>query len=211
MPESTNPAADNTIEFKIAELQRQVENLAAVPSVFKTGDYLFSEATHPLMVGTTLSDGGRPGWWLMNGATFTAADDPALFGLRGVTTLPDFQDRVLGVPGATNAAWLATGSAASGGGTTDTAATHTHATDAAATHTHTLPAMGAPTTNQISAGALGEGTYTAAFDHLHSLSATDAAGAHSHTAAAGGAHSHTVTGGSNMQPTRFCGTAWIKR
>jgi len=213
MPESTNPAADNSLEYKVAELQRQIANLASVGSEFKTGDYLFSEVTHPLMVGSTLSDGGRAGWWLMNGATFTSADDPQLFALRGSTTLPDFQDRVVGVPGSTNAAWLSTGAAALSG-TSGAEAAHTHTnsnTDTAPDHAHTVPTTDGP--NATTVVQSGTGVTVASSGHAHGNYNTGTGGTHAHsvpTTGAGSSHSHSLSG-STIQPTRFCGTAWIKR
>ena len=194
MPAGTNPAADNTLEYQIAELQRQVANLANASGGFQTGDYLFSEVVHPDMIGSTLSDGGRPGWWLMNGATFVAADDPTLFQIRGSTTLPDYNDRVLGVPGSTHPAWEASGA------DSVSVAAHTHSTPA---HAHGVGSISATVASNGS--FQGGATGTVGSPGSASMGGSTASDGSSTTGSGGGSSVSVV------QPTRFCGAAWIKR
>lgn len=221
MPAGTNPAADNTVEYATSDLARRLEALEkAVSGVFKTGDHLSSDVAHPDMLTTTLSDGGRPGWWLRNGATIVQADDPGLYDLLGGTTLPDDRGKVV-VPPKTGTAFPTRGTVVGAETVAADLEAHTHGSSAlsvtgapggtfgSSAHIHT---MGGPTVTALldAGGTLSYATGS----HVHdnggpsataspTLGSLDVGGS-TDSAGSGGGHN-------NIQPTRVCGSAWIKR
>lgn len=189
---SLDPIAKNDVWATMAALARRLRALESVGggSAFQTGDILHSLKTHPDMLTTTLSDGGRPGWWLLNGATDPnmQTTDPVLFEMLGGNVLEDARGRVLAAPKSGGA--FAAG-AEIGAETGPVSVSGTTGAEAGHTHGVSLP---------TSVGQSGSG-----------FTATQTS---SVITGAGSAHSHSFSGSGSadtIQPTLVVGSVWIKR
>lgn len=222
---SLDPIAKNDVWATMAALARRLRALESVSGSagFQTGDILDSVKAHPDMLTTTLSDGGRPGWWLLNGATDPnmATTDPLLFELLGGNVLKDARGKVRAGP-RTSSIFVAGNSigaesgfvsvSVDGGtvsGSTSTAGSHSHggATGSAGGHSHSDTAIG-PVAGGGAQFAAQSGSVSTVGGHTHSIGAD---GNHSHTfsgslsGASGSGSSDTI------QPTLVVGSVWIKR
>jgi hypothetical protein len=202
MPAGGNPIETGSNEERIAQLESLVTSILN-RSDFLPGDYMFSEQAPPEFIAGTLSAGGRPGWWLANGATMVAADDPHLYEiLASSTTLPDYRGRVMVGPSGTT--FTARGTLV-GAVSDNINITLSGNTGAEAAHTHgpggyqvVLPA-GALNPTAAAPGPPVAGTYSV-----------------TGTSGAGSSHLHSLSGSfgdvaTTIQPTRCCGAVWIKR
>jgi hypothetical protein len=182
----------------VAALQRRVRALesSAGGGVWKTGDLLTSIRVHTDMLTTTLSDGGRPGWFLLNGATKSdmQTTDPKLFEILGGNVLKDARGKVIAGPdGVTYVAGATVGA-------------NDQSVPAAPAHAHAIGA---------SAGLIGTpGVTVLSFDRdapdadavtSVNLGTLDVTG---FTDSGGGGGGGLV---SVIQPTLVVGTVWIKR
>lgn len=212
---SLEPIARNEVWDTLAALSRRLralESRGGGAGGFQTGDILDSERSHSDFVAGTLSDGGRPGWWLANGATDPnmATTDPVLYAILGNSTvLPDYRGRVRVAPNGTTFASRGTVVGAESSGFSLAEANlpaHVHGagtlTISPNPHSHTYLETNA-------AGALAaSGAAITAFTQSNPQTAATSLSITGSTASVG---SGTAVGVATIQPTRTCGITWIKR
>ena len=194
---SLDPIAKNDVWATMAALARRLRALEGTGGSggFQTGDILHSVRVHPDMLTTTLSDGDRPGWWLLNGATDPnmATTDPKLFELLGGNVLEDARGRVLATPdGGTFDAGAELGAETDNvSGTTGAGSSHVHGAGSFTVNAPNASASGP--NNPAFSGSSGP-------QLVSGISGTE------------NSHTHPFSGTADViQPTLVVGTTWIKR
>lgn len=198
MSSSLDPIARNDLWDTMAALQRRLSALernGAGGGGFQTGDILHSLKQHPDMLTTTLSDGGRPGWWLLNGATDPnmQTTDPKLYELLGGNVLKSAKGRVIAGPdGVTFVAGSAVGA--------ESGLVNVSVSGGTVTGSVTGGSVTVPSNGSFQSGANG----TVGSPGTFGLTGASIAGTLS-GAASGSGSANTV------QPTLVAGSIWVKR